>query len=60
MEHVHELRQLVHQLVEGWPADEHHPTVEQARQYLEEHDTQHHPEIADDHREYLDALWYSL
>lgn len=59
MEHVHELHQLVHQLVEKWPADQKHPTIEQARQYLEEHDTQ--PRItSDEHREYLDALWYSL
>jgi hypothetical protein len=59
MENVHELHQLVHQLVEGWPADEHHPSVEQARQYLEEHDTLHGV-VSDEHREYLDALWYSL
>jgi hypothetical protein len=59
MEHIHELRQLVHQLVEGWPADQNHPTIEQARQYLEEHDTQSHIQ-SDEHREYLDALWYSL
>jgi hypothetical protein len=50
---------LVHQLVEGWPADQNHPTIEQARQYLEEHDTQTHIQ-SDEHREYLDALWYSL
>jgi hypothetical protein len=49
----------VHQLVERWPADEHHPTIEQARQYLEEYDT-HSTETTDERREYLDSLWYSL
>jgi hypothetical protein len=59
MEHIHEMRHLVHQLVERWPADEHHPTIEQARQYLEEYDT-HSTETTDERREYLDSLWYSL
>jgi hypothetical protein len=59
---TNELRQLLSNLVEAWPEYDDHPTVEQAREYLE---TQHqHAEddelAADQNEDYHDALWYSL
>lgn len=60
MENVHELHRLVSQLIEVWPEDHNHPTVEQARQYLETTDIQHSSSSLDERRDYLDSLWYSL
>lgn len=39
MSTVHELRQLLSSLVESWPGDHSHPTVQQAREYLESNPT---------------------
>ncbi len=68
MSTVQEMHQLLHNLVEEWPGDHNHPTVERARELLGKS-----PSLSDrmlvtddcnwsvtDYQEFHDAMWYSI
>jgi hypothetical protein len=61
---TNELRQLLSNLVEAWPEHDDHPTVEQAREYLETRQNGYATEdtelAPDQNEDYHDALWYSI
>ncbi len=58
---AHELRQILHNLIEEWPGDDSHPTVRQAQEFLSSHRSYGSMELADDQNEdYQTALWYSI
>lgn len=63
MHSVYELRTLLRDLVENWPGEHNHPTVEQAREHLGQTAIYKFFDgdlSEDQNQDYYDALWYSL
>lgn len=66
MNKFYELHEILNSLVEAWPHDQQHPTVEQARNYLQDmvpsssdYSMDIQPYITEN-EDYYNAMWYSL
>lgn len=68
MNNTHELSRILTSLVEAWPEGHNHPTIDQAREYLESYHgrysnagvTDGHPMFSSEGDDYHYSLWYSL